>query len=95
MKVQHIIALVKKDIKKILRQPANLFLAILFPLILTGAFGIAFGSLGGDNSNTTFTVGIVNHDNGVWSNYFDGNLSESGALVGAPYQDMVSAQEAL
>jgi len=42
MKVQTIVALVKMELKKFIRQPANLFLNLLFPAILTIVFIFAF-----------------------------------------------------
>lgn len=42
MKLQSITALVKMELKKMIRQPANLFLSILFPAVLTLTFVFAF-----------------------------------------------------
>ena len=42
MNLQGLEALVKMELKKLIRQPANLFLALLFPAILTLTFGVAF-----------------------------------------------------
>jgi ABC-2 type transport system permease protein len=42
MNLQGLIALIKMEFKKLIRQPANLFLTLLFPAILTLTFGIAF-----------------------------------------------------
>ena len=44
---QRVLALVKMELLKVLREPANLFLNLLFPAILTLVFGLAFGALGG------------------------------------------------
>jgi ABC-2 type transport system permease protein len=41
--MQTTIALVKMELKKIVREPAYLFLMILFPAMLTLVFGLAFG----------------------------------------------------
>ena len=43
MNFQGLIALVKMELKKLLRQPANLFLTLLFPAVLTLMFGVVFG----------------------------------------------------
>jgi len=43
MNFQGLIALVKMELKKLVRQPANLFLALLFPAVLTLMFGVVFG----------------------------------------------------
>jgi len=56
---QRVLPLVKKDLKKMIREPATLFLIILFPVILTLAFGASFGAIGGSQS-TTYQIGVVN-----------------------------------
>ncbi len=43
MNTQRILALMKMEFYKILREPAYLFLMILFPAVLTITFGFAFG----------------------------------------------------
>jgi ABC-2 type transport system permease protein len=43
MNLQSLVALVKMELKRLIRQPANLFLMLLFPAILTLTFGVAFG----------------------------------------------------
>ena len=73
MNLQRIIALVKKDLLKVIRVPAVLFLALLFPIVLTGAFGFAFGSFGGTVSETSYSVGIIDLDDSRWSEYFLNN----------------------
>ncbi|MFX1268922.1 MAG: ABC transporter permease [Promethearchaeota archaeon] len=45
MKMQKIFALVKMELKKIIRERAYLFLMILFPAALTLVFGLAFGTM--------------------------------------------------
>jgi ABC-2 type transport system permease protein len=45
MNMQRINALVKMELKKIIREPAYLFLMLLFPAVLTLIFGLAFGTL--------------------------------------------------
>ena len=44
---QRVLALVKMDLLKLVREPAILFMNLLFPAILTLVFGLAFGALGG------------------------------------------------
>ncbi len=43
MNLQGLVALMKMELKKLIRQPANLFLMLLFPMVLTLGFGVAFG----------------------------------------------------
>ncbi|MFX0209583.1 MAG: ABC transporter permease [Candidatus Hodarchaeota archaeon] len=95
MKILSIIALVKKEIKKLFRVPAYLFMAILFPLVLTGAFGLAFGSLGGTGGETQYTIGVVDLDESKWSDFFIGNISENKVLSNTSYQDSDSGQNDL
>ena len=95
MKIQTIKALFMKDMKGLLRQPSNLFMAILFPLILTGAFGLAFGSFGSDGGNSQYTIGYINHDNTNWSGYFVGNLTDNDLLLVTEYTDLVNIQSDL
>jgi len=54
-------ALVKMELKKLIREPANLFLMLLFPAVLTLTFGIAFGdpALGMDFS--VMTPGLISY----------------------------------
>jgi ABC-2 type transport system permease protein len=94
MKIQRIIALVEKDIKMKIRQPAVLFLVFLFPLVLTGAFGLAFGSLGG-STETTYTVGVVDLDKSNWSGYFSANLSDNEVINSVEFSDSETAQDEL
>ncbi len=42
MNFQGLVALIKTDLKKLIREPANLFLMLLFPAVLTLGFGIVF-----------------------------------------------------
>jgi ABC-2 type transport system permease protein len=43
MNRQGLTALIRMELKKVIRQPANLFLSLLFPAILTVTFGFVFG----------------------------------------------------
>jgi ABC-type multidrug transport system permease subunit len=48
--IQRILALVKMEFLKLIREPAILFLNLLFPAILTLVFGLAFGGIGGGDA---------------------------------------------
>jgi len=85
---------VVKELKKLVREPANLFMALLFPMILTVAFGAAFGGLGSGGTDSTYTVGLVDLDASVsqnWADSFREGISETGALVVADYGDNETA----
>ena len=45
MNLQRVFALVKVNLKKVIREPAYLFLMILFPAMLTLVFGLAFAGI--------------------------------------------------
>jgi ABC-2 type transport system permease protein len=87
---QRIKALIKKELKRVIREPANLFLIFIFPLILTLAFGLAFGAIG-SGGDIQYTVGVVDDDASGWSMWFQGNITRTGALTVVVYEDQVSA----
>jgi len=68
---------------------------ILFPVIATMAFGLAFGTT--DGGQSTYEVGVVNADlSGLgWSHYLIGNLSETMILNVQNYSESSSAQSDL
>ncbi len=98
MNFQRISALVKKDLKRLIREPAALFMIILFPAMLTLAFGLAFGGIGG-NQSATHQIGIVNQvpasQNKPWTQYFIGNLSNVEILKIQTYPNNETAQNDL
>jgi ABC-2 type transport system permease protein len=98
MNFQRVFALVRKDLKRLVREPSALFMLILFPIMLTLVFGLAFGGIGG-NQAATYQVGLVNNDplnrNPNWTQYFVGNLSSVEILKIQPYADNATAQNDL
>jgi len=98
MKLQRISALSSKSLKTIIRQPASLFMTILFPLVLTLVFGASFGGIGG-GQETTFKMGVVNLDLGGpyshWSTEFIGNMSQTKILDVKAYPDNATGQHDL
>jgi ABC-2 type transport system permease protein len=95
MKAQRIVALLKKNFKMVVREPAMLFMLIVFPVVLCLAFGAAFGALGAGNGSQTYTVGVVNHDASMWSSRFMGNLSATEVLKVQSFPDNETALEKL
>lgn len=87
-------AVVKRDLKRMVREPATLFLILLFPIVLTLAFGTAFGAIGG--GQPVYQVGVVNQDTSsagvVWVEHFSANLSATHLLNIHEYSDQASAQ---
>jgi len=95
LNLQRVFALVKRDLKKMTRESATLFLIILFPVILTLAFGTSFGAIGGAQS-TTYQIGVVNMDSAgpyqQWSQHFIGNLTNVEILNIQSYSVNETAQ---
>ncbi|MHA1964219.1 MAG: ABC transporter permease [Candidatus Thorarchaeota archaeon] len=98
MNLRRIIALMKKDLKKTHREPAVLFLLIIFPIVLTIIFGFAFGGIG-DGGTTSFDVGLLNLDatspQADWSIAFVDNLTDSEVFVVHAYEENATGQSAL
>jgi ABC-type multidrug transport system permease subunit len=97
MNINRISAIVRKDLTKMMREPANLFLVILFPVMLTMVFGISFGAVGGSTQN--YNIGIVDHNLNEgpvnWSHLFIDNLSNNNILTLHWFTNDVSAQDAV
>jgi len=94
--LQRVAALTRKNILALVREPEALFMLILFPVIATMAFGLAFGTAASGQS-TYGVVGVVNEDlSGMrWSQYLVGNLSETMILGIGNYTDGGAAQSDL
>ena len=98
MNSRRVAAVVRKDLKHIVRDPAQLFLIILFPLMLTIVFGLTYGGIGGSESSAYPTAvvdlnaaGPLHH----WSDAFVANLTRTSILDVRAYADNASAQDAL
>ena len=95
MKLGHALALAKKDWRRIFREPAFLFILVLFPVMLTVAFGTSFGAVGGSQA-TQFKIGVVAlGGNTTSAAQFFRDLSASGAFAVNDYADNDTAQAAL
>ncbi|RDE16184.1 MAG: hypothetical protein C4K48_02010 [Candidatus Thorarchaeota archaeon] len=98
MNLRRILALTKKELKKTTREPAVLFLLIIFPIMITFVFGLAFGGIGGGTA-TSFDVGVLNLDatspQADWSLAFVDNLTASEVFVTRAYSDNDSGHSAL
>ncbi|MGQ9514096.1 MAG: ABC transporter permease [Thermoproteota archaeon] len=77
------------------REPATFFLLILFPVVLTIAFGTSFGAVGSTQSSR-YKIGVVNlNSEGPyqhWSQNFLGNLTNLGILEILYYSSNDTAQ---
>ena len=95
MKLSHALALARKDWRRIFREPAFLFMLVLFPVMLTVAFGTSFGAVGGSQP-TQFRVGVVAlGGNTTSSAQFSQDLGASGVFAVSSYVDNATAQSAL
>ncbi len=96
MNVKRLRALAKKDLKSTLRNPATLFMVIIFPLILTLAFGLAFGAIG-TGMESTYDVGVIDNDTTAytWASNFTASIDASEVLNVIPYADASGAQRDL
>ena len=95
MKLGRTLALAKKDWKRIFREPAFLFIIILFPVMLTLAFGTSFGAVGGSQP-TTFSIGVVAQGgNSTTASQFFHDLQGTGVFRLSYYSDNGTAQSAL
>ena len=97
MKIQRIKSFTKKDLKLMIRDPATLFLVILFPVMLTLVFGVSFGAMGGDQS-VVYQLGVVNLDSQPqqeWSHIFMESLNTMDILEIHDYETKEAAQDDL
>ncbi len=87
-----------KNVKMFTRQPAVLFLLLLFPIIVTATFGLAFGGMG-EGGVTDFDVGLLNLDTGAtdpkWADGFVGNLTELEGITVLYFDSNESGQSEL
>ncbi|MFW9966017.1 MAG: ABC transporter permease [Candidatus Thorarchaeota archaeon] len=98
MSLRRTLALVKKNMKMFTRQPAVLFLLLLFPIIVTATFGLAFGGMG-QGGVTNFDIGLLNLDavstDPQWADSFEGNLTELEGITVLYFGDNTSGQSEL
>ena len=98
MRWQRVRALVRKELVKTVREPAVLFMLIVFPVIMTVMFGLTFGQVGGGQT-TVYKVGVVDLNaegpDHHWSDGLVGNLSRNAMLDISRYDSNGSAREAL
>jgi len=95
MKLQRVLALTKKEMKKTVREPAVLFMIFLFPVVFVLAFGASFGGVGGGES--VYQIGVVNMDstNSQTPQLFITALSSTEILNVQTYADNQTAQDEL
>ena len=98
MNARRVSAVVRKDLKHLIRDPAFLFIIILFPVMLTLIIGVSFGGVGGSEP-TVYPIGVVDLNAAGplhhWSEDLAANLTRTSILDVRPYADNASAQDAL
>jgi ABC-2 type transport system permease protein len=96
LKITRILTLAKKELRKMIREPAVIFMIILFPLVMTVAFGASFGAVGGSQP-TTFAIAVVDQSTGnsSWSHQLVQALSSTGVLKTQSFSDNATAQSEL
>ena len=98
MNGQRVAAMVRKDLKAAVREPAGLFILLLFPVMLTLIFGVTFGGIGGTGP-TTYQVGVVDLNAAApasaWSARLVANLTATQILQVQAFPDNASAQAQL
>ncbi len=95
MKMQRVLALTKKEMKKTVREPAVLFMIFLFPIVFVFAFGASFGGGFGGAQTVTYQIGVVDLNtsgNQQWSQTFTGTLSNMSIINLSVYTDNQTAQ---
>lgn len=95
MKLQRVLALTKKEMKKTIRDPAVLFMIFLFPIVFVFAFGASFGGGFGGEQTVTYQIGVVNLNAGgnqQWSQAFTDTLSNMSIINLSVYSDNQTAQ---
>lgn len=89
MSPKRVSSLIRKEQKKLVREPVTMFLIVLFPIVLTLAFGVSFGAIGGTPS-PTYQIGVVYVEvspNHLWSQHFIENLTATQILKVQPYAE--------
>jgi len=96
MSLHRVLALAEKEWKRTVREPAVLFMIILFPVMMTLAFGASFGATAGSQP-ATFTVAAVDLSgaNSSASTQFMQALGATGVVKVHSYQSNGTAQSAL
>jgi ABC-type transport system involved in multi-copper enzyme maturation permease subunit len=95
VKLIRVSAIVKTQLKAVVREPALLFVLLLFPVALTVAFGASFGAIGGTQL-TVYHVGIVDQGSdgpySQWSGQFVTGLNATSIINPIHYVDNLTAQ---
>ena len=90
MNRQRVFALVGKELKRTYRDTAVVFMIVVFPLVLTVAFGASFGAIGGGENK--YPLAVVNQDAGSWGAAYTSTLAKVQVLTILNYTDPATAQ---
>lgn len=96
MNLQRVSAVFRKEILRIFKDPAVLFMIVIFPIIITATFAYSFGKFETNSGSQIYTIAFVNNDESglypEWAAQFRGNLSKNEILVIEDYATNESAQ---
>jgi len=94
MNLQRVRALTLKNLLRVLREPANLFMIIMLPVIMTLVFGVAFGGIGG-GGDIQYGVAVVDQDVSIWSDVLVTSLNGSGVIAPQFFEEVAIAEDEL
>jgi len=98
LRTQRVFALSKNNLKRTTREPAALFMILMFPIILTLVFGFSFGSIGGSQTSS-YKIGVVYEfpegSSQTWSQRFIDGLEGTEILEVQVFATIDEAQEEL
>ncbi|MEM2005362.1 MAG: ABC transporter permease [Zestosphaera sp.] len=97
MRLQRVKALAGKEVKKMFREPAVVFMIIMFPIVFVTAFGISFG--GARATQPSYAVGVVltgrDYNSTTYMHQLVDAFSATGVLRLQKYPDVWTAQDDL
>ena len=94
MNLQRVKALTLKNLLRVIREPANLFMIIMLPVVMTLVFGVAFGGIGG-SGEIQYGVAVVDQDGSIWSDILVTTLNGSGVIAPYYFDEASNAQHVL
>jgi ABC-2 type transport system permease protein len=85
----------RSNVKRIFRDPSQLFLVIIFPVALTVLFATAFGGIGGSPASYDVAVVDLDHSSDKWSSALISDLQGTGLITIVPYSSVQDARSDL
>ena len=91
MKLGRCFPVMGMELRKVVREPSAMFMALLFPIVLTLAFGVSFGGAGGGGAS--YSVGVIDLDHSGWSQNLQANLTATKILTLNQYNNLEAASQ--